>query len=201
MFRVRELGETREMRMEMLGKLLVGVWIATEVLVLAGTRTRRGEGEISDRGSLKVLWVVILCSMAFGTTLGARYGPATFEAGPWLGRVWVGMMALGLAIRWTAIYTLGRAFSANVAIRATQTLNRAGLFRYVRHPSYTGMMVIFVAMGMATRHWLGLGLVVVPPMAALRYRMQVEEAALRGAFGAEYVEYSRRTKRLIPGIY
>jgi protein-S-isoprenylcysteine O-methyltransferase Ste14 len=42
---------------------------------------------------------------------------------------------------------------------------------------------------------------VVLPAAALLYRIHVEEAALTGAFGAEYVEYSRRVKRLIPGIY
>lgn len=36
--------------------------------------------------------------------------------------------------------------------------------------------------------------------AALR-RIQVEEEALRHAFGKEYVEYSDETKRLLPGIY
>jgi protein-S-isoprenylcysteine O-methyltransferase Ste14 len=29
----------------------------------------------------------------------------------------------------------------------------------------------------------------------------VEEIALRDAFGAEYADYSKSTKRLIPGIY
>jgi protein-S-isoprenylcysteine O-methyltransferase Ste14 len=48
---------------------------------------------------------------------------------------------------------------------------------------------------------LGLAIIVLLPMAALLYRIHVEEAALTGAFGAEYMEYSRRTKRLIPGIY
>jgi protein-S-isoprenylcysteine O-methyltransferase Ste14 len=88
-----------------------------------------------------------------------------------------------------------------VAIHATQKLNQSGLFRLMRHPSYTGMMLIFLAMGLATRSWLGLGIIVGLPAAALLYRMHVEEAALTGAFGEEYVEYSQRTKRLIPGIY
>jgi protein-S-isoprenylcysteine O-methyltransferase Ste14 len=39
-----------------------------------------------------------------------------------------------------------------------------------------------------------------PPLAALLYRIHVEEAALRNAFD-EYDDYSRTTKRLIPGIY
>jgi protein-S-isoprenylcysteine O-methyltransferase Ste14 len=40
-----------------------------------------------------------------------------------------------------------------------------------------------------------------PTGAALLYRIHVEEQALHGAFGEEYAEYSRVTKRLIPGVY
>lgn len=40
-----------------------------------------------------------------------------------------------------------------------------------------------------------------PPTLTLLYRIHVEETALRAAFGEEYVAYSRKTKRLIPGVY
>lgn len=40
---------------------------------------------------------------------------------------------------------------------------------------------------------------IVPPTAALIYRIQVEEKALKEAFGEEYVEYSKVTKRLVAG--
>jgi protein-S-isoprenylcysteine O-methyltransferase Ste14 len=189
------------MTIHLIWKTLYWAWIVTEVLVLVVTRTRRGGGEVQDRGSLVVLWVVIFGAMSVGSGSGAMYPPTAFHAGHWLRYVCLGLMMLGLAIRWTAIYTLGRAFSANVAIHATQKLNRSGLFRLMRHPSYTGMLLIFLAMGLNTRNWLGLGIIVGLPMAALLYRIHVEETALTGAFGEDYVEYSRRTKRLIPGIY
>jgi protein-S-isoprenylcysteine O-methyltransferase Ste14 len=169
--------------------------------VLVITRTRAGDGEISDRGSLRVLWGVIVASITAGMWVGAAYAPTAMHAPRWLGPVIVALLALGLVIRWWAIYTLGRSFSANVAIHATQTLNRSGLFRYMRHPSYTGMLLIFLAIGLSTRNWLGLALIVIPPILALLYRIHVEEAALTGAFGQQYVDYSRTTKRLIPGIY
>jgi protein-S-isoprenylcysteine O-methyltransferase Ste14 len=35
----------------------------------------------------------------------------------------------------------------------------------------------------------------------LLYRIHVEEAALMQAFGEAYRDYSRTTKRLLPGIY
>ena len=111
------------------------------------------------------------------------------------------VLAAGLTIRWIAIGTLGKAFSANVAIHATQTIQRTGVFRFVRHPSYSGLIVIFLAVGMHTRNWLGLAVTLIPSTVALLYRIHVEEAALEQAFGEEYRDYSRSTKRLVPGIY
>jgi protein-S-isoprenylcysteine O-methyltransferase Ste14 len=100
-----------------------------------------------------------------------------------------------------AIFTLGRSFSANVAIHATQTVHKTGLFRFVRHPSYSGLVIIFAAVGLHTRNWMGLAIILIPTAIALLYRIHVEEAVLTQAFGQEYLDYSRCTKRLIPGIY
>ena len=177
------------MDIALLWKLLYWSWIVTEVLVLLVTRTRRGGGEISDGGSLIVLWAVIFCSLTAAGLAGAVCTFAAFPSTNWIRPLALGVLALGLVIRWSAIYTLGR------------SLNRSGLFRYMRHPSYTGMVVIFLAMGLRTRNWLGLAFSVVPPLLALLYRIHVEEAALTGAFGEQYTEYSRTTKRLIPGVY
>jgi protein-S-isoprenylcysteine O-methyltransferase Ste14 len=106
-----------------------------------------------------------------------------------------------LAVRWIAIFNLGRSFSANVAIQQEQKVHRAGLYRFVRHPSYLGLLIIFVSVGLHSRNWLGLAVAVMPPLAALMYRIYVEEAALNEAFGEEYAEYTRTTKRLVPGVY
>jgi protein-S-isoprenylcysteine O-methyltransferase Ste14 len=176
-------------------------WIATEIYVLLATRTRSGGGTISDRGSLRVLWITIMASITLGMWIGATYSPTHIHATRLLGPVAVALMAVGLGTRWVAIYTLGRSFSANVAIHATQTLNTSGPFRFARHPSYSGMVLIFIAMGLSTHNWLGLVLIVVPPIAALLYRIHVEEAALTAAFGPQYTTYCRTTPRLFPGIY
>jgi len=63
------------------------------------------------------------------------------------------------------------------------------------------MLLIFVAIGLAVRNWFSLAIVLLLPAAALLYRIHVEEAALTQAFGDDYREYSKTTKRLIPGIY
>jgi protein-S-isoprenylcysteine O-methyltransferase Ste14 len=63
------------------------------------------------------------------------------------------------------------------------------------------MLLIFAAMGIMERNWGSLAIVLVFPTAVLLYRIHVEEMALREAFGDDYVEYSKVTKRLAPGIY
>jgi len=61
--------------------------------------------------------------------------------------------------------------------------------------------LVFAAVGLHSRNWWGLIATVVPSVAALLYRIHVEEQALSDVFGQEYREYSSTTKRLLPGLY
>ena len=176
-------------------------WTATEVFVLLFTRTRRGSGDVQDRGSLHLLWPTIIASIWAGTSYGGHHAHTIGGNRHLLGYAVEALLLVGLAIRWTAIVTLGRSFSANVAIHATQTVKRDGIFRHLRHPSYTGMLLIFLGIGLGTGNWVGLAIVFVPATAALLYRIHVEEQALTRAFGADYLDYSASTRRLIPGVY
>jgi protein-S-isoprenylcysteine O-methyltransferase Ste14 len=63
------------------------------------------------------------------------------------------------------------------------------------------MLIIFASIGLYERNWISLAVVLVLPTAALLYRIHVEEMALTEAFGEKYLEYSRTTRRLLPGIY
>lgn len=180
---------------------LYWLWVASEVLVLIVTRTRRSTGETRDRGSLLILWPVIFCSLWVGIQYGFTHPHTILGGAPWLLKASLALLIVGIALRWTAIITLGRSFSVNVAIHATQTVHKTGLFRFVRHPSYSAMLIIFAAIGLRTRNWLALAILVIPPTIALLYRIHVEEGALNAAFGDDYATYSRTTKRLIPGIY
>ncbi len=181
--------------------VLLILWSLSEVAVLLLTRTRRSTGEVRDKGTLQILWPVIIGSILLGSWLAAA-NPFHLPQGPhWLHDLAFALLIAGLVIRWTAIVQLGRSFSANVAIHSTQTLRIVGLYRFVRHPSYSGLFLIFLAIGLDTRNPLGLAILVIPPMAALILRIHVEEQALREAFGPQYEAYSRSTSRLIPGVY
>ena len=176
-------------------------WTASEIYIAIATRTRKGGGKRFDRGSMAVLWVTILGSISIGEWIGQAAPHTMFGGAHWLRIAAIVILILGLVVRWTAILSLGKAFSANVAIRDSQTVYRKGLYRFVRHPSYSGLLLIFAAVALHERNWLAAAVVVIPTTAALLYRIHVEEAALIEGFGAEYVAYSSTTKRLIPGVY
>src|ERR1700679_716300 len=163
-----------DMTLAKLFTILYWVWVASEVLLQVFTRTGRGKGEIKDRGSLVLLLLVIFASIWAATWYRDTHG-RTMLVDPHLLRIAaMVLLVAGLAIRWTAILTLGRSFSTNVAIHATQTVHKTGLFRWVRHPSYSGMMMIFTALALRTANPLAFAVVLIPISAALLYRMHVD---------------------------
>jgi len=183
--------------------VLYAAWVASEVAVLIFTRarTRTVGHQNHDRGSLLLLWAVITASISLGTWYGHLHTPDLFRNASEARLVSVFLLAVGLAIRWLAILKLGRSFTANVVIHKEQRVEKSGVFRFVRHPSYTGLLIIFTGIALNTRSWIGLAIVLVPILAALLYRIHVEENALSIAFGEEYRDYCRSTKRLIPGVF
>ena len=189
------------MDLEFFFNALTKVWLAGEILVAMLTRTRRGEGKVQDRGTQIILWVVIVGSLWIDEWMH-RFFPVDMPGSySWLRPAAFGILILGLGVRGVAIVTLGRDFSTNVATRAGQRLQRSGLYSLVRHPSYLGLELIFLACALHSRTWACFAVVLIPPTLAVLYRIHVEETALRLAFGADYEDYSRSTKRLVPGVY
>src|SRR5258708_16229550 len=118
--------------------------------------------------------MVLLSPVIFGaiwaaTLYGDTHAQTMLGGANWLRIAAMVLLVVGLAIRWTAIFTLGRSFSTNVAIHATQTIHKTGLFRWMRHPSYTGMLLCFFAVGTFERNTAILAFLLLFPQPALIY--------------------------------
>lgn len=189
------------MSLSILWQILYTAWFVSEIVIAFATRTRNSSGNVRDRGTLYLLWAVIFSSLFAGIWYSEANGSNLPDNTHWLKTASLLLLVFGLALRWTAVIALGKSFSSNVAIHETQRVRKTGLYRWMRHPSYTGALLIILAVGLHTRNWISFLIIVVAPTAAFLYRIHVEEMALREHFGQEYVEYCRVTKRLIPGIY
>ena len=180
---------------------LFWAWFAGEAVIAIAMRTHSRGGRVRDRGSLLLIWVLITIVMTCSGYVQDLAPWPIFGGAAWLRPLSLVLLIAGLAIRAIAIVTLGKAFSVNVAIREEQKVQRSGLYRFVRHPSYLGMEIALFAVGLHARNWAVLAFIFGLPTLALLYRIHVEEAALNEAFGEEYTAYSRTTKRLIPGLF
>src|SRR5580704_16591702 len=110
-------------------------------------------------------------------------------------------MMLGIALRQWSVLVLGQFFTVQVRVREDQTVVDTGPYRFVRHPSYTGIMITFLGVGVALENWLSLAALVVIPTIGLVVRIRVEERALTDALGEPYREFSRSRARLIPKVW
>lgn len=169
--------------------------------VLIRAQRRQGHPHrVVDRRSLFVLWFFLAAGLV------AAAGLRTITAGwiqlarPLLAAVAVALMLLGMLLRWAAMITLGRFFSAHVEIAAEQPLVTTGLYRHVRHPAYAGIILVAIGIGVTYENWISLLAVTAMVVLGVANRVRIEEKALREYYGAAYEAYYRSTKRFLPFI-
>lgn len=182
----------------LLATLIRGAWVIIEVPYLRRFKVKPRKDW--DKRSAQI-WdfanAIELIGMILGFTGFGKFHTGSNLIAP----IGLSLLVTGLAIRWTAIYTLGKYFTGTVVIKEDHLLIRTGLYKHLRHPAYTGALIAHLGLGLSFSNWFSLALSVVPYLVAVMYRIHVEEQALREAFGEEYGDYSRATKRLIPKLY
>jgi protein-S-isoprenylcysteine O-methyltransferase Ste14 len=172
----------------------------SEIVLFLFKRSGNTISSKMDRGSSWLLWITITISVTVSVII-SNYHLAGFQ----LPRLIINIISLffliaGLIIRWIAIISLGKFFTVDVTILENHVLVKKGLYKYIRHPSYTGLLIEFIGLGVFLGNWLSLIIILVPFVFAILYRIRCEETALLENFGKQYEEYKAQTKSLIPGI-
>lgn len=173
---------------------------ATEAGLLITKRAKSNLDVVSDGRSLRILWKTI----GFGvgaTFLSKVIVPHTVFVGQLFEYCAAALLVSGMAIRWYSIYYLGREFTVNVAIIEGHRLVTSGPYKLIRHPSYSGLLMIFLGLGIHSNHVVGLVALTIPVFLALHNRIRIEEAAMKAFFGIEYEVYRKQTRKLIPHLY
>lgn len=122
------------------------------------------------------------------------------------GRLWpvvagIALIAAGAGIRAWAIGSLGRFFQYQIEIQSGHQVVTRGPYRFVRHPSYTGIALAIMGFAVGCGDVYGLLATAALMAVGLAVRIRAEERQLTQALGAEYQDFAAHRKRLIPGVW
>jgi len=169
-----------------------------------------------------VLWMLIESNVSVKElSQGERtsdYGTcelyATGQAGVilsalWFDTLWAGpsgshligvaLLVSGALFRLWAIRTLGRYYSHIVRTVGDHRIITTGPYRYIRHPSYAGMITANAGIALFFLNWVTCVVFFCVLIPAIVLRILVEEKTLYRIRG--YHEYAGSRKRLLPAIW
>lgn len=181
-------------------KLMLYLWILSEVIggvVIPQLRRCGAKVKKNDQGSRLLIMVSMFLSIAIASFF-ARANIALLPS--WALYLGIIFMLFGIILRQWSIVVLGRFFSGTVGIQKGQRVINNGPYQLVRHPSYTGLLLILIGLGLAVQSWGAIIVLLLLFGFALGYRIYVEEKVLISNLGNDYIEYMKRTKRLIPYV-
>ena len=177
----------------------MGGWTVAEI----ATARYLAHGEPDARDPVVVVMAFALFGgQAFGIAAAANVEKLALPGADWwpplVGAV---VFAAGIGLRAWSIRTLGRFFRYSVVLQDEHRIIEDGPYRVLRHPSYTGLVLAALGVGLAAGNWLSVALCFGMPLLAFGVRLIFEERALVEHFGEPYRDYMRRTWRLVPGVW
>ncbi len=155
--------------------------------------------EISDRS----FWLILpgFLAVFFGPPLELIYCPAIFPRGLLMQVIGLSLVIVAVILRLWTRQALKGMYTGHIQVMVDHRLVQAGPYRWVRHPGYSGFVLMALGISIGYSSAVGLVAILALMLPSLAYRMQVEEKLLIEEFGDQYRAYVRRTKRLVPGVW
>ena len=176
------------------------LWLIAEILLNRLVRSGKGDNQKVDNNTERYLWIVIVTAVTLGVYVSfITYQPIVRQND--FSYVGLALMIAGILLRIAAIKQLGKYFTVDVTIRKEHQLLQSGLYKRIRHPSYSGVLLSFLGLGLTFNNWYSLLIIFIPVFSVFIIRMNTEEKALLAQFGEQYKNYISNTKRLLPFIY
>jgi len=176
------------------------VWFLSEILLNRLLRSGSDDTKNQDRRSLSTIWISIGVANTLGI-LSAIFIRMPLITNSFISYYGLGIIVLGMIIRFYAIASLGRFFTVDVTIRSGHTLKTDGIYKLVRHPSYLGSVISFAGFGISLNNAISLLVICVLVTYSMIVRINVEEKVLTEQFGEVYTSYMKKSYRLLPWIY
>lgn len=188
--------------------LIIALWVVTFAVWIVGAvtakRTIRSSWAFGWRfrvGFIVAVFLLIHIPIVDAWLRGiARHSRWFFvQSDPLWGAVGLLITLIGLGTAVSARITLGRNWGMPMTERVEPELVTGGVYAYIRHPIYTGLMLAMLGTA------LGESIVWLIPLIAsapyFLYSALREDKQMLRLFPNEYPAYQARTKRLIPFVW
>lgn len=177
------------------------VYCSAEAALLYQLRRSRSIAHKRSGDTLPFLYLMV--GLVAGVSIGSFYGDfLLFQSKGTFLRIggWA-LLYVGLVLRLVSIRTLGGHYTHSLAILKGHRLIKEGVYRYIRHPGYLSLLLIFLGIPLVFGSWVGLiiyGGTIIP---LILQRIRLEERLLQEHFGKEYTAYKEKTPSLFPFLY
>jgi protein-S-isoprenylcysteine O-methyltransferase Ste14 len=190
-------------------------WIAKAVIVAAsivmtairaphGRRSRAVKTVKTYKGAREVVllilaWIGFLVPLLWIASPALSFADYPLRVPPFFaGTV---LLVVGLWLFYRAHADLGKFWSITLEVRENHRLISHGVYRRVRHPMYSALLLYSAGQALAVPNWVAGPSYLVCFGILFAFRVRAEERMMVAAFGDEYVTYMARTKRLLPGVW
>jgi|SRR5581483_4654446 len=178
----------------------VFVWaFSTEYRVVSGRREPPSTPLDAHSKRLIIVGQGLGVMAAFSIAMRVPRAALPHPAG-WLAAGVAGIVC-GRLLRRHCFRMLGSSFTGAVVVTPDQAVVERGAYKYVRHPSYTAGVILFLGIGLALANWISVAVLLSVSALTYVYRVRVEERALLAVIGEPYRRYMERTTRFIPFVF
>lgn len=182
--------------------IFIVYFIVAELLLRKGNEAQSLQRGIADRGSTIAVGItfvlsffVLASSLLFPFPLGKLPYTFFFEI---FGII---LMFIGFFVRIYAATTLGIFYTRTLTTAQNQHVVQKGLYKYLRHPGYFGVYIMWLGASLATGNIIVMMIILVVEFIGYSYRINTEEKMLETKFGEEYKKYKKKTYKLFPFLY
>lgn len=174
--------------------LFVTVWMLAALTSKRTVRRQTSTSRIIQVILTALAFLLVFQPWRFGS-VNVRFVAAT-SVSTFCGVV---LTAAGISFAIWARFALGRNWSGTVTVKQDHELIRQGPYRIVRHPIYSGMLLALLGTA------IGYGKVPCLIGVAIAFlgfwiKLKIEEQFMIEQFGAQYIQYRREVKAVIPGL-
>jgi protein-S-isoprenylcysteine O-methyltransferase Ste14 len=179
----------------------VSAWGMMELSQRSNQPPRQGATRIGGVGWRVAAWFCLAATIAVANFTPRVVPAAAIRPGAVAFAVGYVILLAGLVLRGWSFKALGQYFTHTVMVSSDQPVIATGPYRVLRHPSYTGVILASLGVGLASANWAGLAVLMLLSITPLLWRIHIEENALQATLGDRYRAYAMTHKRLVPLVW